>query len=462
LPWIQTPSDGLETETLESQHETEQSISQLLSTHMSSFSPPTLNKNAHLTWLTGMIKDPLPHYFVGLDASRPWLLYWVLHSLALFEGELDVGGKKRVVRTLAKCQNKQGGFGGGPGQLSHLAPSQGMYNFLMSLKQPDGSFIMHDGGEVDVRGCYCCLTIATVLNILTPELAANTSSFIASCQTFEGGLASASHPFTHQSSPPLGEAHGGYAFCAAASYVLLQPFDSLDSPLYRKDIKEKSSSTSSLDLESLARWATGMQANPIEGGGFRGRTNKLVDGCYSWWGGGLFGILEALLSENLADDQEVVELFDRSALQEYVLLVAQGPVGGLRDKPGKNPDAYHTCYNLSGLSSAQHRMVRSPRLVAELKESFASPFEGDAARVVEEGEEVEMILGEGESQDDAERRMKEVWSRSLGWEERDTLVIGDKDDNELMPTHAVFNLVQRNARAAMEYFYIQPPARTAE
>jgi len=26
-----------------------------------------------------------------------------------------------------------------------------MYRFLMSIKQPDGSFIMHDGGEVDVR-----------------------------------------------------------------------------------------------------------------------------------------------------------------------------------------------------------------------------------------------------------------------------------------------------------------------
>lgn len=28
--------------------------------------------------------------------------------------------------------------------------------------------------------------------------------------------------------------------------------------------------------------------------------------------------------------------------------------GGLRDKPGKAADYYHTCYCLSGLSSAQH------------------------------------------------------------------------------------------------------------
>ena len=29
-------------------------------------------------------------------------------------------------------------------------------------------------------------------------------------------------------------------------------------------------------------------------GGFRGRTNKLVDGCYSWWVGGCFAVLEGL------------------------------------------------------------------------------------------------------------------------------------------------------------------------
>ncbi len=28
--------------------------------------------------------------------------------------------------------------------------------------------------------------------------------------------------------------------------------------------------------------------------------------------------------------------------------------GGLRDKPGKSVDFYHTCYCLSGLASAQH------------------------------------------------------------------------------------------------------------
>jgi hypothetical protein len=37
-----------------------------------------------------------------------------------------------------------------------------------------------------------------------------------------------------------------------------------------------------------------MQGSEIELGGFKGRTNKLVDGCYSWWVGGSFALLEAL------------------------------------------------------------------------------------------------------------------------------------------------------------------------
>ena len=43
-----------------------------------------------------------------------------------------------------------------------------------------------------------------------------------------------------------------------------------------------------------------MQGLEAEGGGFRGRTNKLVDGCYSWWVGGLFPLLDDIMGEPLA------------------------------------------------------------------------------------------------------------------------------------------------------------------
>jgi protein farnesyltransferase subunit beta len=192
-----------------------------------------------------------------------------------------------------------------------------MYNFFMSLKQPDGSFLVAHHSEVDVRyvyisslspattqrkwihfsGIYCLLVTATLLDIVTPELVEGTAGFVASCQTYEGGFSSASQPYYAPASspgappvllesprPPLGEAHGGYTFCSLASWVILQPFLSSSS----------SPSEPKINKKSLLRWLAQMQGAPIELGGFKGRTNKLVDGCYSWWVGGSFTLLESL------------------------------------------------------------------------------------------------------------------------------------------------------------------------
>ena len=54
--------------------------------------------------------------------------------------------------------------------------------------------------------------------------------------------------------------------------------------------------------------------------------------------------------------------YEPLALQLWVLAACQG-ARGLRDKPGKPPDFYHTCYCLSGLALAQHtgHLVLGPR-----------------------------------------------------------------------------------------------------
>src|SRR6202035_4027014 len=87
----------------------------------------------------------------------------------------------------------------------------------------------------------------------------------------------------HRPRPALGEAHGGYTFCALASWVMLQPF-----------IRAASVPKPSINVKALVRWLSQMQGSEIELGGFKGRTNKVVDGCYSWWVGGSFSLLEAL------------------------------------------------------------------------------------------------------------------------------------------------------------------------
>lgn len=50
-----------------------------------------------------------------------------------------------------------------------------------------------------------------------------------------------------------------------------------------------------LDLSRLLHWASQRQGW-VEGG-FNGRTNKLVDGCYSFWQGGLFSLLQQIMDQ---------------------------------------------------------------------------------------------------------------------------------------------------------------------
>lgn len=310
--------------------------------------------------------------FQSLDASQPWLCYWILHSLDLLGVLLKYPHIiEQVPDFLNRCQDSNaGGFGGGPGQLPHLAPTyaavnaliicgtekaysiinrEKMYKFLISCKDDKTkSFLMHQDGENDVRGCYCALSVASVLNILTPELVDGVAEHIGRCQTYEGGIGGY----------PGNESHGGYTFCALAALIL-------------------SGKLNTIYLDKLTSWAVWRQMQ-FEGG-FQGRTNKLVDSCYSFWQGALFPLIELIRkgiqdlknygsdnvqrrensndkdnSDNEYNVKEEQWLFDQYRLQRYILLCCQEKDGGFRDKPGKSRDFYHTCYALSGLSIAQH------------------------------------------------------------------------------------------------------------
>ena len=330
-----------------------------------------------------------------------------------------------------------------------------MYEWLLSLKQADGSFVVHHGGEVDVRASYCVLCISVLLGICTPELIDGMMDFIATCQTFEGGLAASAmlDPYSEPMAgptPALGEAHGGYAHCALASYLMLMRLTS------GKSIGRP------LNLKACLRWAVSQQGIAIEGGAFRGRTNKLVDGCYGWFsGGGMFTVLDAALllsqqrqlqplsgrgakkvedpeSDDWTNEEDEVLpvgdhfLYDRVSLQEYILIAAQVKAGGLRDKPGKRPDAYHTCYNLSGLSLAQHRLVPCEASMDAFKKIWKScPVEQDAWR-------------------------SHCYAATLSWRQeaaQDYIVGGDQ--NSLPPTHPVLNIIFPRAKAIMDHFYGQ-------
>ncbi|KAK3316279.1 terpenoid cyclases/protein prenyltransferase alpha-alpha toroid [Apodospora peruviana] len=408
----------------------------------------SLDREKHVRFLHGSL-GRLSGRFVAADASRPWYLYWSLAGLAML-GEDVSGYREAVVKTARGMQNDEGGFGGGGRQLSHLATTyavvlalalvggedayevvdrKAMWKWLCSLKQADGGFQVCVGGEEDIRGAYCASVVITLLNLpldLTPEspahsgglsdLFAGLADWVRRCQTFEGGI----------SGQPMAEAHGAYAFCALGCLALL------DDP--RRIIPR------SLDVPRLISWLSARQYAPE--GGFSGRTNKLVDGCYSHWVGGCFPLIEACLSTPAADARTSSNddrkpavadaaaaagtkpqllspapetLFSREGLIRYILCCCQDDTkrGGLRDKPGKFSDAYHTCYVLSGLSSAQHLWT----------------------------------LGPSSTSDDA---AAPSWSVSPLYLDEDEATFNQED--RVRPIHPVYAIPQETASAMREYF----------
>lgn len=380
----------------------------------------TLDRRKHIASLIDGLTKELPSHYDSLAPAQTWVVYWISHSLALLEQFqfLDTITED-VIEFTKECAHKDGGYGGGPGQIAHLGTTFaainslittsseealdsidriGIVRFLHRMKQADGSFSMHDDGEIDSRATYCALSVLRCLNIQDSILLENVSNWILSCQTYEGGFGSV----------PGSEAHGGYTFCCVASLCLLNQLERAN-------------------LSALLRWLTSKQLP--EEGGFCGRSNKLVDSCYSYWQGAVFPLIHPLLKKNnlspsfgdlglfrkahsgteeeqeekggseeklpknkstrdkpFAEDKRATRsntkatseasnkktdspldrktklnkllnnwLFDCAALQDYVLNQCQGKDGLLRDKPGTLPDFYHTCYALSGLSLSQHQ-----------------------------------------------------------------------------------------------------------
>ncbi len=70
-----------------------------------------------------------------MDASQPWLCYWILHAMSLLELKLKPEEVTQTSLFLAECQHEtDGGFGGGPKQLPHLAATYAAINAFACLE----------------------------------------------------------------------------------------------------------------------------------------------------------------------------------------------------------------------------------------------------------------------------------------------------------------------------------------
>lgn len=273
--------------------------------------------------------------------------------------------KMTIINYLKLCQHPEGGFAGAPYMEAHVASTYSaictivnleceegykiidrtkMVKYLMKLKHNKdteifpptecsksrttsvGAFEIHLNGENDMRSTYCSLVVADILNLIkdNPKLIENVGDYIASCQTYEGGIACV----------PYGEAHAGYTYCGLASLLILNEVNKID-------------------IYKLLEWSVNRQLT--KEGGFNGRINKLVDSCYNFWQGSIAELADIYLKGKANYKGEW--LYNQHAIQGYTLICCQSEKGGLIDKPSKSADLYHTCYSLSGLSISQSKSL---------------------------------------------------------------------------------------------------------
>ena len=347
-------------------------------------------KEKHFNFGMKMLHS-LPGGYTGLDSGYPWLIYWVTNIIEMTKEQYDlsIDQKLQLVKMLKELKHPEGGFCGCVRGHAHLISTYAAVMAILNLgikeayeiidikkmkayllrmknnnfnieKEPSsvdknglylitrddkskmisfktnapGTFMNHISGESDLRSTYCAITVAYILNLLDlNNLEGNLISKgvvenIKNCQNFEGGLGP----------EPFCEAHGGYSFCGIATLVMLNKLSEIDVPRF-------------------VRWLTARQMKYE--GGFNGRTNKLVDSCYSYWQGSIFNML---MNSDKTLTNEMEMLFDQLSLQAYILFACQNEKGGLKDKPGKPNDLFHTNYASLGFILSQESLIENNKI----------------------------------------------------------------------------------------------------
>ena len=131
--------------------------------------------------------------------------------------------------------------------------------------------------------------------------------------------------------------------------------------------------------------------------------------------------------------------FNQLALQRYILHCAQNlDGGGMRDKPGKSRDFYHSCYSLSGLSLSQHFVLGDGY-------NKKGALQGQGVHSQSQGNEGEGSEGNGDVGGFEKARAEDMLRRPVH-------VLGDLE-NMLEPTSAVFNIGMNKLDTAFNHFY---------
>ena len=231
-----------------------------------------LEKMTHYLYLGKNMKS-LPFWYKSTDSGQPWFFFWITNVFDLLSPtkfKLPPKEATKIINYLRACQHPDGGFSGAPYMEPHVASTYAAFctitylgieeaysivdrekllQHLSKLKhntntvippssecsnsrttQPGGVEICYNG-ENDLRAVYCLLVIADICNFIdNKELREGIGDFVASCQTYEGGI----------SCIPFGEAHAGYTYCGLASLLFLNEVHKIE--IGRASCRERVSS----------------------------------------------------------------------------------------------------------------------------------------------------------------------------------------------------------------------------
>ncbi|KAI0086052.1 rab geranylgeranyltransferase [Irpex rosettiformis] len=285
---------------------------------------PKLNIPLHVKYIQslGENKDDLTYHLTA--HLRMNAVYWGLTALYIMKNK-DALDREEMIEYVMSCWDEQaGGFGAHPDHDAHIHATLSaiqilvmqdaldrvdvdrVTKFILSLQQPSGVFAGDAFGEIDTRFLYIAVQALSLLGRLHELDVEKTVGYIQRCRNFDGGFGAI-----------IGaESHAAQVFVCTAALAILDRLDVIDQ-------------------ETLAWWLSERQ---LPNGGLNGRPEKLEDVCYSFWVLSALSILKKL------------NWIDADKLIKFILSAEDLEHGGIADRPGDQPDVFHTQFGVAGLS----------------------------------------------------------------------------------------------------------------
>ncbi|KAL7283316.1 hypothetical protein ACG7TL_002745 [Trametes sanguinea] len=288
----------------------------------------TLEIPLHVKYIQslGENKDDLVYHLTA--HLRMNAVYWGLTALCVMKHQEALDRDEMIDFVMSCWDDEAGGFGASPDHDAHLLSTLSaiqilvmqdaldridiprVAKYILSLQQPSGVFAGDAFGEIDTRFLYCAVNALSLLGYLHELDVEKTVGYIRRCRNFDGGFGAREGA----------ESHAAQVWVCVAALAILDKLDEVD-------------------VETLGWWLAERQ---LPNGGLNGRPEKLEDVCYSHWVLSSMSILKK------------VHWINADKLIAFILSAQAPEHGGIADRPGNQPDVFHTLFGVAGLSLLGH------------------------------------------------------------------------------------------------------------